>query len=594
MNKAIMEKFDYWLKNASHDPDLVKELKDIETNLAESKAIGGVGLLSHIESDLEDRFYRELEFGTGGLRGIIGAGTNRMNHYTVARATQGMADFVKTANPTGASVAIAFDSRHKSAYFARVAAQVLAANDVKCHIYHELMPTPMLSYAVRRLKCDAGIVITASHNPAQYNGYKAYGNDGCQLSLEDSEVVINRIAGIDLFNVELADFDAAFDKGIITRIDDNVIDDYFAEVKNQSIHKNICAGSGLKVVYTPLNGAGNKPVRRILKEIGITDVTVVKEQENPDGAFPTCPYPNPEFKEALELGLALCKQVQPDLLIATDPDCDRVGIAVKDDRSRDGYALFSGNEVGAMLLEYICREKKAMNTLPLKPVAVKSIVSTTMADKIAENYGVKMIDTLTGFKFIAGIAGQLERQGEVARYIYGFEESYGYLAGSYVRDKDAVCASMLICEMAAFYRKNGMSLIEAREKMYETYGHYFHGTQNIKFEGSAGMKTMMSIMDKLRKYPPKKLAEIPIVKLFDYSLRTIVDFRKLKETPKKIELPKSNVIKLILEDNSVVIVRPSGTEPKLKVYYTCVGATLLESAHMQDKIMREFSTVIGV
>jgi phosphoglucomutase len=595
MNKEIMEKFEYWLKNASSDPDLSNELRRIRRNLEEAQEKKDTKAVEKIEADIEDRFYCELEFGTGGLRGVIGAGTNRMNYYTVARATQGLADFAKSRKPSGASVAIAYDSRHKSAYFARIAAQVLAANGIVCHIYHELMPTPMLSYAVRRLSCDAGIVITASHNPAQYNGYKAYGRDGCQLSLDDSEIVINRVGQLDLFNdVQSMDFDEAYDKGLITRIDKVVIDDYFNEVKKQTIHKNICAGSGLKVVYTPLNGAGNKPVRRILKEIGINDVVVVPEQEHPDSSFITCPYPNPEFKEALELGLELCKTEKPDLLLATDPDADRVGIAVRDDSDPSGYALFSGNEVGAMLFEYICRERIAAKSMPFRPVSVKSIVSTTIVDKIAAKYDVKMVDTLTGFKFIAAVAGVLEKQGQADRYIYGFEESYGYLVGSYVRDKDAVCASMMICEMAAFYRKNGMSLLDARRKMYEDYGYYYHYTQNIEFKGSAGMNQMRSIMDNLRKGYPRELAGIDVVSFYDYSERLITDVSNPKNPPVSIDLPKSNVIKLVLKDDSVVIVRPSGTEPKLKVYYTCIGDCFDKSANLQKRIMREFNSLIGV
>jgi phosphoglucomutase len=595
MNNAIAEKFDYWLKNASSDPDLVRELKKIREDIDEARNNNDREAFKQIENDLEDRFYRDLEFGTGGLRGIIGAGTNRMNYYTVARATQGLAEFVKTIKPTGGAVAVAYDSRRKSSYFARVAARVLAANGIKCHIYHELMPTPMLSFAVRRLSCTAGIVITASHNPAQYNGYKAYGRDGCQLSLEDSEVVVTRINRLDLFNdVKTADFDEAYEAGMITRIDNTVINDYFKQVKNQAIHKNICAGSGLKVVYTPLNGSGNKPVRRILKEIGITDVTVVPEQENPDSSFPTCPYPNPEFKEALQIALELCQKVKPDLLLATDPDCDRVGIAVRDDGADDGYSLFSGNEVGAMLLEYICRERLAVETMPLRPVTVKTIVSTAIVDRIAEKYGVKLIDVLTGFRFIGGVIGEFERKGEVNRFIYGFEESYGYMSGSYVRDKDAVCACMLICEMAAFYRRKGITLIQARKKMYEDYGYFYHHTQNIKFEGIAGMKTMKSIMDKLRKSYPKQLQGLDVVELYDYSARTVTDLRIKKAQPKSTGLPKSNVIKFVLQDDSVVIARPSGTEPKLKIYYTCIAETPHKSAELQGRIMKEFSALIGL
>jgi len=357
MNRATAEKFELWLKNATGDDDLAKELKAINKKLKNAVQNSDKDATQEIENDLEERFYRELEFGTGGLRGIIGAGTNRINHYTVAHATQGLADFIQMRNSHSPSVAIAFDSRNKSSYFARVAAQVLAANGIKCYVYKDIMPTPMLSFAVRRLKCTAGIVITASHNPAEYNGYKVYGSDGSQLTIGDSEVIVNRMSKTDLFNdVQIADFDDAYDEGLITSIDKDVIDDYFAQVKAQSIHRNICAGSGLKIVFTPLNGAGNKPVRRILKEIGVTDVIVVPEQEKPDGAFPTCPYPNPEFREALGLGIDLASKENADLLLATDPDCDRVGVAVRDNNGE--YILLSGNEVGAMMLEYICREKK--------------------------------------------------------------------------------------------------------------------------------------------------------------------------------------------------------------------------------------------
>jgi phosphoglucomutase len=456
------------------------------------------------------------------------------------------------------------------------------------------MPTPILSYAVRQYKCDAGIVITASHNPAAYNGYKAYGSDGCQLSLDDSAAVIGRIKKLDMFNdVKLMDFDEAFDKGLIVHVGKEFLNSYFEAAKAQAIHKDVCremaeAGKGLKVVYTPLNGAGNKPVRRLLDEVGVTDITVVPEQEKPDGSFPTCPYPNPEFREALEVGLKLCEKVQPDLLLATDPDADRVGIAVRDEKGE--YCLFSGNEVGAMLLEYICRERTELGIMPKDPVTVKSIVSTTIADKIAEKYGVKMVSTLTGFKFIAGIAGELERKGEEERFIYGFEESYGYLAGSYVRDKDAVSACMLICEMAAFYLKNGSSLIEARAKMYADYGYYQHHTENIEFKGSAGMKTMTSIMNRLRSSYPKSICGIDVLTFTDYSGRVVTDIRT--KATESTGLPTSNVVKLDLDGGSNIIVRPSGTEPKLKIYYTCTGALKEISVNLQKKITAEFSALI--
>jgi phosphoglucomutase len=590
--KLGMERFGHWLKNASSDADLIKDLSEIEESLESAKKSSNTEKLKEIEKDLAERFACELEFGTGGLRGIMGAGTNRMNYYTVARAARGIADYVKASGKGDASVAVAHDSRLKSAYFARITAQVMAECGVKCYLFEELMPTPMLSYAVRRLSCDAGIVITASHNPSQYNGYKAYGRDGGQLSLEDSEAVITRVNKLDLFkDVKLADFDDAFNKGLIMSIGGYVIDDYFAEAKKQAIHKSVYADSGLKVVFTPLNGAGNKPVRRILKEVGITNVVVVREQELPDGNFPTCPSPNPEFKAALELGLKLCKTEKPDLLLATDPDCDRVGIAA---RNKNGeYELFTGNEVGAMLLEYICRERKAVNTLPLNPVTAKSIVTTAIADKIAKKYGVEMNDVLTGFKFIGEIVTGLERAGEVNRFLFAFEESIGYMAGSYVRDKDAVCTCMLICEMAAFYKRNGSSLVEARREMYEEHGCYYHYTQNIQFIGLEGKDKMSAIMSQLRKSCPQQINGTDVVSVYDYLKKTIVNLGSQSE-PKPTGLPKSDVLKFVLADGSIAIVRPSGTEPKLKVYYTCIGETLEESVKLQEQVMEDFSKLLGI
>lgn len=445
------ELYQKWLECATDDADLQTELK----------AIAGD------DAAISDRFYRDLEFGTGGLRGVIGAGTYRMNIYTVRRATQGLANYVNSAY-TNPSVAISYDSRIKSDVFAKAAAEVLAANGIKVHIYTELMPTPMLSYAVRAQKCSAGIMVTASHNPAKYNGYKVYGSDGCQMTIDAANAVLAEINALDIFqDVKHTDFDAAMADGMISYTPQSVIDAYYQDVLKQSLNPDLCAKSGLKIVYTPLNGTGNKPVRHILSAIGIKDVTVVPEQENPDGNFTTCPYPNPEIREALECGLKLCRKVKPDLLLATDPDADRVGIAVPDG---DDYALFSGNEVGAMLLEYICQQRIEKGTMPKNPIAVKTIVTTDIVNAIAKEYGVEVIDVLTGFKFIGEQIGFLEEKGEEDRYIFGFEESYGYLAGSYVRDKDAVVASMLICEMAAYYRTKGISMIEARKRMYEKYG----------------------------------------------------------------------------------------------------------------------------
>lgn len=562
--------YDLWLEKAVIDPDLKAELEKI----------------SGQDEEIFDRFYRELEFGTGGLRGVIGAGTNRMNIYTVNKATQGLASYV--LNHGGKSVAISYDSRIKSDYFAKNAAAVFAGNGIKVNIYPQLMPTPLLSWAVRYLKCDAGVMVTASHNPAKYNGYKVYGSDGCQVTIEAADEILGYINKTDVFEgVKTADFEESVKSGLITYIGEDVVDAYMAEVKKQSIHSDLCEKSGLKVVYTPLNGTGNKPVRRILKEIGIKDVVVVPEQENPDGHFTTCPYPNPEIREALEVGLKLCRKEKPDLLLATDPDCDRVGIAVPDG---DDYALFSGNEVGAMLLEYVARERKAMGTMPDAPIAVKTIVTTDITAKIAEKYGVELVEVLTGFKFIGEQIGFLEKRGQQDRYIFGFEESYGYLAGGYVRDKDAVVASMLICEMAAYYRTKGKTLIEVRKEMYDEYGFYCNKLDNFAFEGASGMQKMTGIMDKMRTDYPKTVAGYKVISFADYEASEKTDLATGKK--EKITLPKSNVISLYLENNNKAIIRPSGTEPKLKVYYTAVGGTMEEAEALQKKMSDEFKQLV--
>ncbi len=557
-----------WLECAVDDTELQEELKAIEND---SEAIN-------------DRFYRDLEFGTGGLRGVLGAGTNRMNIYTIRRATQGLADFV-LETCENSSVAISFDSRIKSDLFARAAAEVLAANGIHVHIYSELAPTPMLSYAVRALKCSAGIMVTASHNPAKYNGYKAYGSDGCQMTIEDADAVLAKINALDMFNgVKLMSFDSAIESGMISYIGKDVIESYYENVLSQSINSDLCAKSGLKIVYTPLNGTGNKPVREILSRIGINDVTVVKEQENSDGNFTTCPYPNPEIREALNLGLKYCDEVKPDLLLATDPDADRVGIAVPDG---DDYALFSGNEVGAMLLEYICEQKTLKGTMPKNPIAVKTIVTTDIVNAIGKAYGVKIIDVLTGFKFIGEQIGFLEEKGEENRYIFGFEESYGYLSGTYVRDKDAVVASMLICEMAAYYRTKGISMIQARENMYKKYGVYLHSQHSFTFEGESGMLKMRDIMDNFRNNCPVAINGHKVVKVDDYQLSVSSDL--VSGSSSEILLPKSNVIAFTLENGEKAIVRPSGTEPKIKAYYTSSAKTMEEAKAMQSALDEEFS-----
>ena len=564
------ELYQLWLEKAVFDPDLKAELEKVKGN----------------EEEISDRFYRELEFGTGGLRGVIGAGTNRMNVYTVNKATQGLADYIKKHG--GKSVAISYDSRIKSDYFAKSAASVFAGNGIKVSIYSELMPTPMLSWAVRYLKCDAGVMVTASHNPAKYNGYKVYGSDGCQVTIEAADEILGYINSTDVFEgVKTADYDESVKNGMISYIGQDVIDAYMAEVRKQSLNPELCASAGLKVVYTPLNGTGNKPVRRILKEIGIKDVVIVPEQENPDGNFTTCPYPNPEIREALEVGLKLCQKEKPDLLLATDPDCDRVGIAVPDG---DNYALFSGNEVGAMLLEYVASQRKEKGRMPQNPLAVKTIVTTDITAKIAEKYGVELVEVLTGFKFIGEQIGFLEKKGQQDRYIFGFEESYGYLAGGYVRDKDAVVASMLICEMAAYYRAKGKSLIQVRREMYEEYGFYCNKLDTFTFEGASGMQKMSDIMDKMRTDYPKAVAGFKVIGFADYEASEKTDLAT--GAKEKITLPKSNVISLYLEGGNKAIIRPSGTEPKLKVYYTAVAKTMEEAEALQQKMSAEFKGLV--
>ncbi len=568
-----MELYKLWCEKAVDDADLQTELKSIAND----------------EEAINDRFYRNLEFGTGGLRGVIGAGAYRLNIYTIRRATQGLADYVNGAFENG-SVAIAYDSRIKSDVFAKEAAAVLAANGIKVYIYPELMPTPMLSWAVRYLNCAAGIVVTASHNPGKYNGYKVYGEDGCQITLDVANIVIGKINDVPMFDgAKLVSFDDGVKSGMINIIGQDVIDAYLEKVSEQGVHTELVADSGLKVVYTPLNGAGNKPVRAILKKIGIQEVTVVPEQENPDGNFPTCPFPNPEIKEALAKGIELCNTVKPDLLLATDPDCDRVGIAVPDPNGE--YVLFTGNEVGAMLLEYICDERTKLGTMPKNPVAVKTIVTTDIVKAIAEKYNVELRNVLTGFKFIGEQIGFLEKDNENDRYVFGFEESYGYLAGSYVRDKDAVVASMLICEMAAFYRTKGVTLLEAREKMYNTYGNYVHTQKSFTCEGATGMERMKELMSMLRTETPKVIGGLKVLAFADYIASEEKNFETGATT--EITLPKSDVLAFELENGASVIIRPSGTEPKIKAYYTTIADTRAEAEKLEEVISDDFKNILG-
>lgn len=567
------ELYELWLEKAVEDKDLTDELQSIKGN----------------NDEIYDRFYRSLEFGTAGLRGVIGAGTNRMNIYNVRLATQGLANYLNKKYDKSA-VAISFDSRNKSTLFAKEAARVLAANGVKAYISRELEPTPVLSFAVRELKCHAGIMVTASHNPAAYNGYKCYGEDGCQMTDTAAGEVYAEIQATDCFDgVKAADFDKALADGMISYIDDSLYETYLENVSKQAINPGVCKDVSLKVVYTPLNGAGNKLVREILKRTGVSEVTVVKEQENPDGNFTTCPYPNPEFKEALKLGLDVCQKVQPDLLLATDPDSDRVGIAVKDG---SGYRLISGNETGIMLTDYILSCRKSQGTLPQRPIVVKTIVTSKLIDRICEKYGCEVRNVLTGFKYIGEQILELEQNNEESRYVFGFEESYGYLAGTYVRDKDAVVASMLICEMAAYYSKQGKTLANVIDELYEKYGYYQNTTLNFAFAGAAGLDKMNEIMTGLRYHTPAAIADFRIIKTDDYLQGVSRDLKTGAET--KITLPKSNVIAYSLEGGHSVIVRPSGTEPKIKLYITVVGSDRQDAQKHTEKLVKESEKIMGV
>ncbi len=570
----IKQTYNEWLENAVEDKDLTAELESIKNN----------------EDEIYDRFYTALKFGTAGLRGIIGAGTNRMNIYVVRQATQGLANYVLKKYGNG-SVAISHDSRIKADLFMNEAARVLAANGIKVYITSELQPTPVLSYLVRYFKCQAGIMVTASHNPAAYNGYKAYGEDGCQMTDVAANTVYDEISKLDMFkDVKIADFDEAVKSGMIEYVDESVYDTYLEKVMEQQVNPGVCNGADLKVVYTPLNGTGNKLVRKVLGKIGVNDVVVVPEQELPDGNFTTCPYPNPEIKEALAKGLELCEKEQPDLLLATDPDADRVGIAVKD---YDGsYRLISGNEDGVMLTNYILSCKKASGKLPEKPVVVKTIVTTKLINKLCEKYGCELKNVLTGFKYIGEVILNLEKKHEENRYLFGFEESYGYLSGTYVRDKDAVVASMLVCEMAAYYKKQGKSLAEVIDGLYEEFGYYLNQTYSFEFDGAAGMQKMSDIMTAVRDNTPKSIAGYDVVKVSDYFLRKETDVVTGSVTD--IDLPKSNVIALHLADDNAVIIRPSGTEPKIKLYITSVGKDKDNAAEICEKLVVASKEILGV
>ena len=547
----IRAEYSRWLERAVDDSDLIEELRGLDPD-------GG---------EVSDRFYRDLAFGTGGLRGVLGAGTNRMNIYTVRRATQGLCAWLKASGGTP-SVAIAHDSRIKSDLFAREAARVLAANGVTAWIYPRLEPTPALSWAVRYFHCGAGICVTASHNPAKYNGYKVYGPDGGQITLEAAEHVQAAIDSTDPFDgVALADFDTAVADGRIRYIPEQCLEDFLDAVQKLSLSGG---AEDLSVVYTPLNGSGLECVTKILGRIGVKDVTVVPEQEHPDGRFPTCPYPNPEEREAMQRGLELCEKLHPDLLLGTDPDCDRMGSAVPEG---DGYRLLTGNEMGVLLLDYICRRRMELGSMPEKPVAVTTIVSTDMADAVAAEYGVELRRVLTGFKFIGEQIGLLEAEGHGERFLFGFEESYGYLSGSHVRDKDAVNASMLCCEMAAWYKKQGMTLADAIRALYEKHGYTCCAVKSFAFEGEGGMERMAAVMDSLRAAPPAEIAGRAVTGRTDYQTGEGV----------ALELPRSNVLEYRM-DGAKLIVRPSGTEPKIKVYLSARAESMERAQEIDGEL----------
>ena len=522
------------------------------------------------DNEIKERFAVALKFGTAGLRGVLGAGSNRMNIYTVRQATQGLANWVKTQGGNQL-VAISYDSRINSDVFAKEAARVLAANGVKVRIYDALMPVPALSFATRYYHANAGVMITASHNPAKYNGYKAYGPDGCQVTDDAAAVIYDEIQKTDILTgAKLVSFQEGLDSGLISYVGDDCKESLYDAIKARSVRPGLCKTAGLKLVYSPLNGSGLVPVTRILHDIGIDDITIVPEQQYPDGNFPTCPYPNPEIFEALRLGLELAEKTGADLMLATDPDADRVGIAI---RCPDGsYQLVSGNEVGVLLLDYICAGRIEKGTMPKNPVAVKSLVSTPLADAVAKSYGVEMRNVLTGFKWIGDQIARLEAAGEVDRFIFGFEESYGYLAGPYVRDKDAIIGSMLICEMAAYYRSIGSSIKERLEAIYAKFGRYLNKTDSFEFPGLSGMDKMADIMRALRQNPPKEIAGYAVTHVTDY------------EKPEQTGLPAANVLVYALEGGATVVIRPSGTEPKIKAYFTTLGKNLEEAQAQKDKL----------
>ena len=557
------QEYERWLNVNLEDPDLAPELASIKDD----------------EEAIKDRFAVSLKFGTAGLRGTLGAGTNRMNIWVVRQATQGLANWVLTQGGSQ-TVAISYDSRLKSDIFAKEAAGVLAGNGISVRIYDALMPVPALSFATRYYKCNAGIMVTASHNPSKYNGYKAYGPDGCQMTDDAAAIVYDEIQKTDIFSgVKRISFAKGVDEGLIRFVEDECKDAFYEAIESRQVRPGLAKDAGLKLVYSPLNGTGLVPVTRVLNDIGITDITIVPEQEYPNGYFTTCSYPNPEIYEALEYGLKLAEQTGADLMLATDPDADRVGIAMK---CPDGsYELVSGNEMGVLLLDYICAGRIEKGTMPKDPVAVMSIVSAPLADRVAEHYGVELRHVLTGFKWIGDQIAELEKTGDEERFIFGFEESYGYLSGSYVRDKDAVVGSMLICEMAAYYRSIGSSIKQRLTEIYDQYGRYLNKVDSFEFPGLSGMDKMSGIMRDLRANAPSDFGGRRVESVTDY------------EKPDETGLPKANVLIYGLDDGSTVVIRPSGTEPKIKIYYTTKGTTLEDAMRVKDELSEACKPILS-
>lgn len=527
-----------WCQQDLEELDLMEELRSMQGK----------------EEIIEDHFGKSLSFGTAGLRGVLGVGTNRMNRFVVRQTTQGLAHYVNQIQKP--RVAISYDTRLKGWDFAKDAACVLAANGIHVYLYSAAMPVPALSFATRYYHCGVGIMLTASHNPSTYNGYKVYGEDGCQLTDEGAKTVYDEIQKTDIFTgVKRMSFAKAIQSGLVEFVEDDCLEAFYQAVLSQQVRQDVVRKSGLRLVYSPLNGTGLVPVCEILKRVGIQDIYLVKEQTYPNGYFSTCTYPNPEKKETMELGIALAKQKRADLVLATDPDADRVGIAARLDNGE--YHLISGNEMGVLLLDYLAKSKKELGTLVSNPIAVRSIVSTPLADEVAREYGVELRHTLTGFKWIGDQIHQLEEKGEESRFLFGFEESYGYLSGTYVRDKDAVVASMLICEMAAYYRSVGSSIMQALQEIYQKHGYYYAKVMSYEFTGFKAMEEMAAIMNHLRKDPMTAVDGQKVMEVVDYEEET--------------GLPKANVLSYHFESGTQVMVRPSGTEPKLKIYLTVVG-----------------------